>query len=212
MIEDLVTCSAQDMLWEWAKAEIKSSRFSRYFDELPVEIKLKLRAGDRSVINEAELQAITTVVTMKRGPLIRGPLRLQTKWYTATLGIPMVLELRVMNWPPFVSLSPSRQLSEFVDRLDRGEAPTDDALFLANYQDLRDNYDEAQFNERMILITDNVRGPYTIVEGYTRLSVLASRKIHNQTITIPHIDVIIGICPKIAEWYFNDDLAGIPLS
>src|SRR6185295_2638800 len=123
MIEDLITCSAQDMLWEWAKAEIKSSRFSRYFDELPVEIKLRLRAGDRSGINEAELQAITTVVTMKRGPLIRGPLRLQTKWYTATLDIPMLLELRVMNWPPFVSLCPSRQLSEFVDRLVRGDAP-----------------------------------------------------------------------------------------
>ncbi len=212
MIEDLINCSAEEMLWEWAKGEVKSSRFSRYFDELPIEIKLKLSVGDRNEINEAEFQAITTLVTQKRGPLIKGPLRLRTQWYTAKLGIPGLLELRAMNWPPFVSLCPSRQLSEFVDKLDKGEAPTDDALFLENYQDLRDNYDEAKFGERTILITDNLGGPYIIVEGYTRLSVLTSRKMRNQTITMPHINVIVGLCPKIAEWYFNDDLAGIPLS
>jgi hypothetical protein len=212
MIEDLDPCSAEDMLWEWAKAEVKSSRFSRYFDELSVEIRSKLYAGDRSQINAAEFHAITTVVRQKRGPLISGPLRLQTKWYTGRLRLTSLLELRVMNWPPFVSLCPSRQLSEFVESLDRSETPTDDALFLSNYQDLRKNYDESKFNERLILITNQICGPFTIVEGYTRLSVLCSRTLHNQPITLPHIKVIIGVCPKLSEWYFNDDPSGICLS
>jgi hypothetical protein len=46
---------------------------------------------------------------------------------------------------------------------------------------------------------------YTVVEGYTRLSVLTYRRLRNQVITMPHIDLILGVCPRMTEWYLNDD-------
>jgi hypothetical protein len=98
---------------------------------------------------------------------------------------------------------------DFAKALDQGMSPPREDSFLPNYRQLRHAWDASKPSGRPILVAEVLTGPIYIVEGYSRLSVRASRAIRNQE-ELP-VDVVIGICAGLPEWYLDDNQHGLKL-
>ena len=55
-----------------------------------------------------------------------------------------------------------------------------------------------------VLVAKSTVGPYTIVEGYIRLSVLGSYFLDG-TFKTGDLDVVLGINSNLENWFLNDN-------
>ena len=71
-------------------------------------------------------------------------------------------------------LAPSRKLEEFADALDAGHVTSGEEEFASNYRKVHDSFSSQRMRGRPIVVAENVEGPFTILEGYTRLTTITS--------------------------------------
>jgi hypothetical protein len=117
--------------------------------------------------------------------------------------------LRLLSLPSFRALSPSARLAELVPALDRGEALPGAPTFAPNYRALRAVFDASRMESAPILVAMCAEGPFGILEGYSRCSVLLSK--HQEGSTLPQIRVMVGLCPRLPEWHLHVDPSSVPL-
>jgi hypothetical protein len=196
------------MLWEWARAEISSPRFSSWYQNFPPHILTALRSDDRTTLNSVDRAIVDQIVSSARSPLLKGLLRLQTQWYESELQSSELKTLRTMNWPSLRDLAPSGNLYDLVESLEKNGYCPNDPTFAEQYRHLKENFDFATMAGDPILVATSLSGPYIVVEGNCRLSVLTLRAKEGRAF---RIDAIIGICLRLAQWYHNDDPCSIPL-
>ena len=184
-----------DMLLEWGCAELFSPRFSVAYADISTETRSKVASG--RAVTASERSAIVGTVRWARGPLLDGLLRLDPVWRACTLGQEELGALRTVNLPTFVVVAPSRRLDDLVVGLKRGLRSPHDEAFAAGFQSLR-NSEWQPGPYRPILVTQDAAKVPFIMEGYTRLAVLAARAAAG--VRLARIHVILGTCPRLAEW------------
>lgn len=107
-----------------------------------------------------------------------------------------------MGWSGFRSWPPSGSFEEFVRIIDRGDPPaTQD--WLSYYKKLRGSFDKERIKGFPVLISKSREGPYTILEGYGRLSALASY-FPEGVLQSGKLEVGFGVNPKLAVWFLHD--------
>lgn len=209
-MRDIRPGSIQDLVWNWGRAEVESKRFSQFYDSLSPQLQNLITLDKRDELGPADWDVLTRIVLSSRLPLLAGLIRLQTIWHTGILSFDKLPELMLMGWPPFVTLSPSRRIVDFVAALDKGQAPPREEGFLANYQDLKGRFEIGTMHGFPILVSLRLAGPYIILEGYSRLSVLTSKYLDGE-IKAGEVQAVLGICDKLQHWYLNDDPRSIKL-
>jgi hypothetical protein len=196
----LGNATERDMAWEWAIAEVESSRFGGGYACLDPRIRSALVRGFKSELSPRDLNLVKKVVRTVRMPLLEDLIRLGTEWKRAELEVGEVTDLRVINWPYLVELGPSRTIGGVSRFLDSGGVPPHDPAFGKSYRTLRVAYDRAKMRGAPILISEDEKSPLEVLEGYTRLAVIASRQLAGEP-NGGSIQVIAGFTPRLREWH-----------
>lgn len=200
----------RDLVWQWARAESGSARFGKFYLGLDFELLEHLKGDEPGLLNYHQWRALENVVFGSRSPLLSGLKRLGTDWYLGSLTVRELHDLKIMNWPDFVALAPSRKLTELAKALDAGAVPKNDMTFSQAYHAVRKAFSREKIRGFPVLVSEIQQGPYTIVEGYTRLAVLASL-FPSQGEHQFELNVIVGVCPKLREWYLHDNQSSLCL-
>ncbi|HTP53761.1 MAG TPA: hypothetical protein VML94_02200 [Thermoplasmata archaeon] len=133
-----------------------------------------------------------------RGMYVGGLIRLRPDWYLGSLQSSSLGELRLIAHEPFREIAPSLRLDDFVRALDAGrETPGD--RFAQRYRQLRPTFDPAKVRGRPMLAGKALAGPFIEIDGLTRVSILWSRHLKNDSLP-QRIEVVAGISPRIEEW------------
>jgi hypothetical protein len=104
-----------------------------------------------------------------------------------------------MNLRIFVRIAPSRRLMDMTTALDHGSVPQGwDPL---NYPRLRSTFKLSRMHGNPILVAQRPSGPYTLIEGVTRMCVLLSKSLQGE-IDLPHIPVVLGVSRRFDRWDF----------
>lgn len=108
--------------------------------------------------------------------------------------------MRLIRYPPFLDLAPSRLLGEFVRALDAGrDVPRED--FAANYRRLRSSFDSIKMRGVPILVAESREGPITEVEGLTRMACLLSKHMAGERVP-SRVKAVLGESARLREWNF----------
>ena len=201
-MRDIRDGSEQDLVWNWARAEIESERHSRHYN-LPPRLLQFLQNDQRPDLTQEDWKVLADAVFSVRGPLLKGLRRLSTGWSTGVLNYEELLDLKIMGWSGFVSWAPSGSFEEFVRAVNRGQPPVTKE-WLSHYLKLRGSFDETKIKGCPILVSKKKDGPYTIVEGYGRLSVLTSHYLEGK-LPAGEINIVLGICERLEDWYLHDN-------
>lgn len=194
--------SELDLAWNWARAEIESERHGSYYNFSP-RLRQLLQNDQQEKLTPNEWSTLIEEVFRVRGPLLSGLRRLGTTWHLGTLDHQELPNLRIMGWSGFRSWSPSGSFEEFVRIIDRGVPPvTQD--WLSYYRKLRGSFDKERIKGFPVLVSKSREGPYTIVEGYGRLSVLASYFVEG-VLKSGGLEVVLGVNPKLEDWFLHDN-------
>ena len=110
--------------------------------------------------------------------------------------------LRIMNYGPHTRLAPTRTLSAFAEKLDAQQAQPGEDGFGENYRIVRATFRFESVRGRPILVAETVSGPFTLLEGYTRLTVMTSMWRAGKIDSKP-IPILLGVCPRLKEWSFS---------
>jgi len=94
-------------------------------------------------------------------------------WFKGDLPVEDVAAILVMNTPAFAAYAPTRRIAEFVHKLDERVPLTGDEVFADNYYRFRPRFDPAKLIGRPILLAPRETGPFTELEGLTRLCAYA---------------------------------------
>jgi len=62
----------------------------------------------------------------------------------------------------------------------------------------------------LFLVCETKEAPYTVLEGYSRLTVNIVKYMANELLDT-HVGVIIGVCPQIDDWYLDDNPQSVKL-
>lgn len=187
------------MAWEWALAEIDSDRFGELYGGLEPRIREALRRGARDELSPRDLDVVKIMVRAVRRPVLEDLLELGTDWRRGEMRLAEVGNLRVVNWPPLAELDPSRTIGAIARFLDGGGIPPDDRAFADNYRKLHSGFSLTAMRGQPILISETEGGPNSVLEGYTRLSVIASKTSAGQIVD-QALPVIVGTCPRLRDW------------
>jgi hypothetical protein len=193
--------SSFDPFWEVARAEVQNDRRHEraYSRGLGPELFARVRAEEKDAIGRADRARLRSTVLSTRPEYLRPLLRLGLRWSYGELPPSGVPRLRVPNLNIFRPTAPSRMLREFAEALDR-RAPAAWPPVAENYRRMRSRFDPRRMVGTPIVVGTSRRGPFTIVEGLTRLSVLASRRARQQS-TPSGVRVLFGLGPTAARWW-----------
>lgn len=198
MIQNLEKISEKEMLRDWAFAEATSIRRMPYLKKTLGETLLeKLKTADASLISEPEWESLEAMIRKNRAELLDGLLNIEIEWFRGDLSVSDLKELRIMNWEPFVTLAPSRNLVDLVRAFERGEMPPRHHEFAANLQRIKENFAIEKMKGRPIFVGRSKEPPYILVEGFTRLSALLLGGIR-----VNLLPIILGVSRNIERWKF----------
>jgi hypothetical protein len=170
----------------------------------------KVDADSRSALTPDDWDKLKQAVLQVRFPILLDLLHLGTTWHTAVVGIAELPQFRVMNFPPHAKLAPGRTFGEFTKRLDEGRDPVDDPAFGQNYRKMRPILDPVRMRGTPIVVCPSLDGPFTGLEGYTRMSVLISRNAAGESVP-REIPILIGECSRLPEWHLWGVAGGHPV-
>ncbi|SRR6266568_1730310 len=209
-MRNILPTSERDLWWNWAIAELDSTRFGEDFRSLiPIELQTKLRAGRRDVLTQSDWHELKGAVLKFRFPILLDLLQLGIDWYEGELDPSDLPDIRIMNYEPHVRLAPSRTLAAFAAALDAGRNSGENE-FGGNYRTVRDTFRTDQLRGRPILVAEATSGPFTLLEGYTRLTVMTSLRRAGKIDSQP-IPVLLGVCSRLKEWHLYFLLKGDPV-
>src|SRR6266581_2180645 len=164
-MRNILPTSERDLWWNWAIAELDSTRFGEDFRSLiPIELQTKLRAGRRDVLTQSDWHELKGAVLKFRFPILLDLLQLGIDWYQGELDPSDLPDVRIMNYEPHVKLAPSRTLSTFAATLDAGRNPPGEGEFEVNYRTVRDTFSPDKIRGRPILVGEAASGPFTLLE------------------------------------------------
>ena len=203
-MQNVTPTSERDLFWHWAKAEFTSSRFSAYYGNLTPRVQAFLRSGQKENLTASDWDNLQSVTFGVRSPLLVGLRRLGTNWFTGSLRFDELPNVLIMTLPDFSAAAPSRRLDEFVAALDRGEIAAGQKELIRSYERIRDTFSLQQLSGSPILVAESRDGPYVLLEGYSRMSAMTALHLRGD-LTNGTIDVLLGVCNKLHEWYLSDN-------
>lgn len=198
-----IPCSERELYWNFACAEANSSRYGgRYQSRFSASLLDRVRLGKREELSEGDWRILKAVVVEIRGPLTTQLQELGTDWYEGSLPVEALDQVRLLDHRPFVQLAPSRGLGSFVSALDEGKDPPGDTGFGENYRRFRREYEPTKSVGRPILVAPALKGPYTEIEGLTRMCALISKRRSKER--VPHeVPILLGVCLQFDSWQWR---------
>jgi hypothetical protein len=187
-----------DVVWSFVVAELDSPRWrARLEAVLPSESVSRLRSSSRGTLPSEDLERARSALLAHRGRFVGFLLTGSTEWRFGRLRTTGLEQLRVITEKDFVERAPTRLLAEFALKTDEGTRPIPD--FDTAYAFLRSRFDMNRSRGLPVLVAESEHGPYTIAEGLTRLTCLASfvregRPVPNE------LNVLAGTNPDLTKW------------
>lgn len=184
--------SIKDLIWNFAVAEFEPPDDGQRhtLPSISPDLLDRVLKFDRDSFTKDDWFDLFEAVWSTRAHLL-GPAATQVDdWFIANLTSSDWDSIHVLNLRIFAQLAPTLRLAEFVESLDRGTSPaTWDPRM---YRRRRASFDLARMHGLPILVSDRTSGPYQIIEGTTRLSILASKRASKQLV-VPNVQVLLGI-------------------
>jgi hypothetical protein len=189
----------REVVWNFVRAEIESKVFGpSYASKLSASLELKVRQSQKKELTEEEWVTMERILGEIRPAYVPPLMKLNPEWWSGSIPIDLLPSLRIANYEPLRHLASNRLLVDYVRGLDGGgETPGDTAAF--RYRRMRDVFDPKKVRGLPILAAEHAEGPFTIVEGLTRLSCLTSM-LQQSKATQSEVAVVLGITPKLPEW------------
>ena len=192
----------RELYWNFICAEANSSRYGAAYTDLTPRLLDLVKRGKHAEVADEEWPVLKAAVIRLRRPLTEQVVELGTDWYEGALPSPALESIRLLNYSPFVQLAPSRTLGEFVAALDAGKDPPGDEGFAQNYRRFRAEYDPARVVGRPVLVGPKIVGPYTEIEGLTRMCTLISKRRAGEPISA-EVPVLVGVCLQFDQWHWR---------
>jgi hypothetical protein len=193
--------SERDLFWNFARAEFEIPKHGVRHTQPAIsrELKDRILRDERATFTEQDWEALRRAVLSTRSSLVQPLIDLGTEWFLGALPSNAWGEVRVMNLHIFTDIAPTRRLSELATALDSGAVPR--VWNPSNYPDLRSSFDLSMMHGDPIVVAERPTGPYTLVEGTTRMCVLLSRRSRGE-VEVTRIPMLLGVCPRLGEWEF----------
>jgi hypothetical protein len=193
--------SLVDLFWEFAVAETQNDeRHDRLYSlGLGTDLFTRVRANKRGSITPGEWERVRSTVLGTRPEYLPPLLSLRLRWNTGWVETAKLAEFNVPRLNIFLPTAPSRKLSEFAAAVERGARPGNN--FAEHYQRLRRTFQAVKMVGAPVVLCEVEIGPFTIVEGLTRLSVLCSRFSSGEAVP-PRVRLLIGKGRAAAKWQF----------
>jgi len=194
--------TVRDFLWNFARAEfeIPPSGPRHTQPEIAAELRGRILRGERESLSPTDWRRLHEAVVSTRSTIVNPVIALVREWFLGEITPSDLADLRVMNLRIFTSMVPSRRLVDFAKALDRGVFPR--IWDPKHYRELRAHFDISRMHGAPILVGERPTGPFTVIEGTTRLSVATSMRDLGELgwATLP---VVAGVGAGIAgwEWY-----------
>lgn len=199
---ELRRATLADFLWEFCLAETQNdTRHGRTYSRgLGPDLFRRVRGNHREGLAREEWGRLRSTVVATRPDYLGSLLSLGLRWNRGRIAAREIGELKVPALHLFRPLAPSRSMQEFVSSLERGERGNDIAV-AKNFRRIRPIFEDSRRHGAPIVIGASARGPFTIVEGMTRLSVLWSRQRHAEPAPAS-CPLVVGIGPRVVDWPF----------
>lgn len=191
--------SREEVLWEWALAELTSPRLARFYPETP-ELRARVEAGGAfDPASELDQQVILAVRRF-RSPLLKGLIADEMRFHQAVLRQDEIGALRRFRDPEFRRIAPDAVTIADMATALAAEPPEHDEIPLARaWRDGRAGFDPARMRGRPFLLAADPAGPYTLIEGYCRMLLLYG--LHREgCLDLDEIPVLIAIWPSLTGW------------
>ena len=193
--ESMIVGEAVDDRAVWL-AVAESELFSRRFAEglgraIPERINERLRYSPPESWSEEDKQAIIDGVRGLPSPALQELARPEARWFAAMLEAPELPELRVAPGPEFGTLAPDGRLVSLVESLRKGR-DTRDGQLSGSFRLLSRKFNAKELRGRPCVVAAKPVGPFTIVEGTTRLAVLLARYQRSAPVPLP-LPVYLGL-------------------
>lgn len=203
MITIIERISASAMLRNWALAEASSDRRIPYVREYLTDGMMREITGKgMSDLSEQELESLEQMILKERSGLLGGLLKIDVEWYSGNLSLEDAESLRIMDWPPFVSLAESRKLLDLVRAFQWGKMPPDHREFEISLLKIKEGFSFDKMVGVPILVAKSKNPPYLLVEGFTRLSAMLLNILDGKQYA-GEFPVILGVSQRLDEWdYF----------
>jgi CheY-like chemotaxis protein len=189
--------TASHMLRAWGVAELRSPRGSQALQAGLISPQLldALHHQHFDTISPEGWAAIEDAVIAMRGQLVSSLLHLELRWYERELDLPGVQALRFFNLPEWQQKWPSQMLVDLAG--ERDPARTEPEFH--GLETSLEPYGLDTSLERLIAVGATLRGPFCLVEGYTRAATWLRDK--QAGLAGPEtLPFLIGISPHIAVW------------
>jgi hypothetical protein len=193
--------SARDLFWNFARAEfeIPESGIRHTQPEISPGLRARVLRNERASLSDRDWKSLRAAVLSTRADIVQALLDLGVEWFRGELPSNEWATVRVMNLHIFTRIAPSRRLIELATALDAGAVPS--VWTPSNYARLRSTFDVSRMHGDPIVVARRRAGPYTLVEGTTRMCVLLSKTEHGE-IDVPSIPVVLGLSPRLERWEF----------
>jgi hypothetical protein len=193
--------SVRDLLWNFARAEfeVPESGVRHVQPRISSALRERVARDERAALSGEDWEALREAVLSTRSDPVRPLLDLDLDWFLGKLPAGEWGSVRVMNLQIFTRIAPGRQLSELASALDAGAVPS--VWSPSNYSHLRSTFDRSLMHGDPILVARRRAGPYTLIEGTTRMCVLLSKTRHGE-IDIPWVPIVLGVSPRLSQWEF----------
>jgi hypothetical protein len=193
--------SVNDLVWNYARAEfeIPEHGLRHIQPRIAPELRERVLLDQREALSPSDWGALRDGLLSTRADLVRPLIDLGTEWFLGELPANEWLNLRVLNLRIFTDIVPSRSLVELAAAMDGGAVPGD--WEPSRYLRLRSEFDLARMHGRPIVVSERLTGPYILVEGVTRMSVLVSRK-RRGLLDVAHIPLLLGVASRLSSWEF----------
>jgi hypothetical protein len=200
-VRSLRAVSADGIFDQLALAELSSPLMIAYYDgEIGAARAARLRSSPYEQWSPADRLAVEGAARKMRGGYLGPILSLQPDWYVGVLEVSELAQVRLIRLAAFSAIAPNRLLDQFVAALDAGRDTPNDG-FSAKYRLLRPIFDPSRMRGLPILVAETEEGPYTEVEGLTRMSCLLSKRTKGESVP-DSIMAVLGVSPRMREWNF----------
>ena len=201
MITDLQKINEEEMLKNWALAEVASVRRRKYLSGILPESLIQKISRGRYEFTQDEWKTLIEMIRSTRSQLLNDLLKLDVEWYEGKLPIQELKDLEMMNWPQFVNLAGSKRFLDLVNAFREGKMPPNHHEFAENLERIRKELKIENMKGKPIVLSRSDKPPYSLVEGFTRLSAMLLN-ILNGKLYEGEIPVILGVSRRLDEWEY----------
>jgi hypothetical protein len=184
------------ILGTFAEAESDSERWRTKFEQTIGAPALAKLRGIRPADWPPYLRAVAMAALLAhRGGFVVGLLELPGDWFEATVMLDEIAALQATTG--FAQITPTLRIGDILDEFANGNLG--DGGFNSDVKVRSIGFDLSRIRGRPVLAAESRNGPFTIVEGTTRLATMLSLSRTGRTFPDP-IPVYVGIVPWLLRW------------